>query len=147
MVHAIWQLWTKDQLSVALRQGQAFKGFQEGPLLFPPTFKYDVGTENYDTSIKVSTSRSHHLMLHALFLIASIQKCSGVRKELIESSVCLKTLKLWICVQERVPSWTDRILYKTRRVKAELQSYDVISSVKSSDHRPVKAHLTFKNVL
>ena len=49
----IWQLWAKDQLSMALRKGQAFKGFKEGPLLFPPTFKYDVGTDNYDSSSKV----------------------------------------------------------------------------------------------
>jgi len=54
----VWQLWAKDQLSTALRKGQAFKGFQEGPLLFPPTFKYDVGTNNYDTSIKVCFGHS-----------------------------------------------------------------------------------------
>jgi hypothetical protein len=62
-----------------------------------------------------------------------------------------KVLKMgmcvWIRVQERVPSWTDRILYKTKTVKSELRSYDVMCSVKSSDHRPVKAHLTFKNLL
>lgn len=94
------ELWAKDQLSIALRRGQAFKGFQEGPLLFAPTFKYDIGTDNYDTSIK-----------------------------------------------ERVPSWTDRILYKASTVKAELRSYDAIDSLKTSDHRPVRAHLTFKNLL
>lgn len=94
------ELWAKDQLSVSLPKGQAFKGFHEGPLLFAPTFKYDVGTDNYDTGPK-----------------------------------------------ERVPSWTDRILYKTTNVKAELRSYDAISSVKTSDHRPVEAHLTFKNLL
>lgn len=49
-------------------------------------------------------------------------------------------------VQERVPSWTDRILYKVKTVKVELQGYDAISSLKTSDHRPVKAHLAFKNV-
>lgn len=94
------ELWPKDQLSVALSKNQAFKGFREGPLLFAPTFKYDVGTDMYDTSPK-----------------------------------------------ERVPSWTDRILYKTSTVKAELRSYDAIGSLKTSDHRPVKAHLTFKNLL
>ncbi|OAE26899.1 hypothetical protein AXG93_4762s1090 [Marchantia polymorpha subsp. ruderalis] len=58
-------LWSKDQLSRALKKGQAFNGFIEGPLSFKPTYKFDVGTDNYDSSHK-----------------------------------------------ERVPSWTDRILYK-----------------------------------
>jgi hypothetical protein len=30
----------------------AFAGYQEGPLLFRPTYRYDVGTDNYDTSEK-----------------------------------------------------------------------------------------------
>jgi synaptojanin len=30
----------------------AFVGFEEGPILFPPTYRYDVGTNNYDTSEK-----------------------------------------------------------------------------------------------
>jgi hypothetical protein len=46
-------LWAKDQLSRAVQRGEVFKGFQEGPLLFPPTYKYDIGTDNYDTSSKV----------------------------------------------------------------------------------------------
>lgn len=31
----------------------AFMGYDEGPLLFRPTYKYDVGTDNYDTSEKM----------------------------------------------------------------------------------------------
>jgi hypothetical protein len=30
----------------------AFEGYEEGPLLFRPTYRYDVGTDNYDTSEK-----------------------------------------------------------------------------------------------
>ena len=30
-----------------------FEGYEEGPLLFPPTYRYDVGTDNYDTSEKM----------------------------------------------------------------------------------------------
>lgn len=30
-----------------------FEGYQEGPLLFRPTYKYDLGTDNYDTSEKM----------------------------------------------------------------------------------------------
>ena len=33
--------------------GLAFKGYEEGPLLFRPTYRYDLGTQNYDTSEKM----------------------------------------------------------------------------------------------
>lgn len=33
--------------------GVAFRGYQEGPLIFPPTYKYDVGTDNYDSGEKM----------------------------------------------------------------------------------------------
>lgn len=32
---------------------QAFVGYEEGPVLFRPTYKYDLGTDNYDTSEKM----------------------------------------------------------------------------------------------
>ena len=33
--------------------GIAFTGYQEGPLLFRPTYRYDIGTDTYDTSEKM----------------------------------------------------------------------------------------------
>ncbi|KIJ37381.1 hypothetical protein M422DRAFT_211433 [Sphaerobolus stellatus SS14] len=42
-----------DQLKQAMDARAAFVGFEEGPLLFPPTYRYDVGTDNYDTSEKM----------------------------------------------------------------------------------------------
>jgi len=33
--------------------GVAFAGYQEGPLLFRPTYRYDIGTDTYDTSEKM----------------------------------------------------------------------------------------------
>ncbi|XP_068096874.1 phosphatidylinositol 4,5-bisphosphate 5-phosphatase A isoform X2 [Hyperolius riggenbachi] len=45
-------LWEKDQLSVAKFEEPVLSGFMEGPLTFPPTYKYDVGTNTYDTSSK-----------------------------------------------------------------------------------------------
>lgn len=41
------------QLRLAIETGEAFAGYDEGPLLFPPTYKYDVGTDNYDSSEKM----------------------------------------------------------------------------------------------
>ncbi|XP_073527277.1 phosphatidylinositol 4,5-bisphosphate 5-phosphatase A isoform X2 [Phyllobates terribilis] len=45
-------LWEKDQLNMAKRYEPVLSGFMEGPLTFPPTYKYDVGTNIYDTSSK-----------------------------------------------------------------------------------------------
>lgn len=87
----------KDQLLQEAERGQIFNGFYEGTLAFKPTYKYNIGSNNYDTSYKV-----------------------------------------------RVPSWTDRILFKIddhEHINATLRCYDSIDSIRSSDHRPVKAHL------
>ena len=78
-----------DQLRAAMSRGDAFTGFAEGPINFPPTFKFDFSSDSYDTSKK-----------------------------------------------RRVPSWTDRVLY---RPGPELLSYNALGSVRSSDHRPVVA--------
>jgi len=33
--------------------GIAFPGYQEGPILFRPTYRYDLGVDTYDTSEKM----------------------------------------------------------------------------------------------
>uniref|UniRef100_A0A7S1HHQ8 Inositol polyphosphate-related phosphatase domain-containing protein n=3 Tax=Hemiselmis andersenii TaxID=464988 RepID=A0A7S1HHQ8_HEMAN len=44
-------------------------------------------------------------------------------------------------VKARVPAWTDRILFKSRRGDdLRLVSYAACDDVKSSDHRPVMAY-------
>uniref|UniRef100_A0A3Q2ZA10 Phosphatidylinositol 4,5-bisphosphate 5-phosphatase A n=1 Tax=Hippocampus comes TaxID=109280 RepID=A0A3Q2ZA10_HIPCM len=46
-------LWEKDQqLNMAKDSETVLEGFQEGPLKFPPTYKFDVGTNIYDTGKK-----------------------------------------------------------------------------------------------
>ncbi|KAG6749193.1 hypothetical protein POTOM_046236 [Populus tomentosa] len=93
-------LTSKDQLLQEAERGQVFDGYCEGTLSFKPTYKYDVGSSNYDTSYKV-----------------------------------------------RVPSWTDRILFKIQdmeEIRASLHSYESVDDIHSSDHKPVKAHLCLK---
>jgi len=41
------------KLKNAMDSGVAFVGYEEGPLLFRPTYRYDVGTDTYDTSEKM----------------------------------------------------------------------------------------------
>ncbi|XP_054896081.1 inositol polyphosphate 5-phosphatase K [Poeciliopsis prolifica] len=45
-------LWERDQLNMAKNTESILEGFMEGPLKFPLTYKFDVGTHTYDTSAK-----------------------------------------------------------------------------------------------
>ncbi|XP_077538428.1 inositol-3-phosphate synthase isoform X3 [Haemaphysalis longicornis] len=84
------KLLKSDQLRSAMTNGQAFFGFQEGKISFGPTYKFEVGTSNFD----------------------------GVKL--------------------RVPSYTDRILYRSKRKgHIECTHYDSIGVIQTSDHRPV----------
>ncbi|BGP44054.1 hypothetical protein JCM10449v2_008111 [Rhodotorula kratochvilovae] len=84
-------------LRVQKQHGLAFQGFEEAPITFPPTFKFDNGTQDYDTSEK-----------------------------------------------QRVPSWTDRILYLAMRDDSVLgvERYASHPEITMSDHKPVSALFT-----
>lgn len=91
------ELIEMDQLRAEQQsRGGAFSGFEEGRILFFPTYKFDKGTSQYDSSEK-----------------------------------------------QRVPSWTDRVLYRSKR-KSDLTSlnYNSVMDVCISDHKPV--YSTFK---
>ncbi|CAO1626593.1 unnamed protein product [Sympodiomycopsis kandeliae] len=87
-------LLAQDQLRRCHSTGTVFSGFQEGQIAFRPTYKYDVGTDSYDSSEK-----------------------------------------------QRVPAWTDRILYSINDVsngghRLHQERY-TCADLKTSDHRPV----------
>ncbi|KAK7203477.1 Endonuclease/exonuclease/phosphatase [Myxozyma melibiosi] len=42
-----------DQLRNEIKEESLLVGFQEGPIDFPPTYKYDIGTTTFDTSEKM----------------------------------------------------------------------------------------------
>ncbi|CAI7635984.1 unnamed protein product [Penicillium glandicola] len=46
------KLYDNDQLNLQMVAGRVFRFYSEGPIEFPPTYKYDVGRDNYDTSEK-----------------------------------------------------------------------------------------------
>lgn len=48
------ELTSKDQLLQEAERGHIFNGYCEGTLTFKPTYKYNSGSSNYDTSYKVS---------------------------------------------------------------------------------------------
>jgi hypothetical protein len=89
---------SNDQLKWSMEQGLipcGESGFIEPPLLFRPTYKYDFGTDIYDTG-----------------------------------------------KSQRIPSWTDRILYHHDGM--ECISYNAENELKTSDHRPVYATFRIK---
>ncbi|KAL8166050.1 hypothetical protein V2J09_007549 [Rumex salicifolius] len=55
LIHSNLQslLTPKDQLLREAERGAIFQGYNEGTLSFKPTYKYDIGSSNYDTSHKV----------------------------------------------------------------------------------------------
>ena len=90
-VNILYPLRCGDQLFHEMNKNPIFFGFQEGILNFAPTYKFNAGSNQYDTSQK-----------------------------------------------NRVPSWTDRILYKSKKL-LKLIKYDSINTTFNSDHRPVYA--------
>ena len=40
-------LSSQDQLNIARKENQAFQGWEEGALSFPPTYKFKRGTNQY----------------------------------------------------------------------------------------------------
>ncbi|KUL87265.1 hypothetical protein ZTR_03389 [Talaromyces verruculosus] len=45
------KLYEHDQLNLQMLAGRTFPFYSEGLIKFAPTYKYDLGTDNYDTSI------------------------------------------------------------------------------------------------
>lgn len=46
------KLYDNDQLNLQMIAGRAFQFYSEGPIGFAPTYKYNIGTDVYDTSEK-----------------------------------------------------------------------------------------------
>lgn len=86
------ELQEMDQLKSEQKiRGGAFGGFEEARILFFPTYKFDKGTSQYDSSEK-----------------------------------------------QRVPSWTDRVLYRSKRNNDLVSlNYNSVMNVCVSDHKPV----------
>ncbi|XP_051892887.1 phosphatidylinositol polyphosphate 5-phosphatase type IV isoform X2 [Pristis pectinata] len=49
-----------DELTKKLQEGSVFKGFKEAEINFPPTYKFDIGCDVYDSSAKKRTPSYTH---------------------------------------------------------------------------------------
>ncbi|XP_035390093.1 inositol polyphosphate 5-phosphatase Ka isoform X2 [Electrophorus electricus] len=45
-------LWSKDQLTMMKKKACVLQQFDEGPLNFPPTYKFDLNSDNYDSRVQ-----------------------------------------------------------------------------------------------
>jgi phosphatidylinositol-bisphosphatase len=88
------KLLEHDQLGECINSKKSFVGFSEGKIDFSPTYKFDIGTDNYDSSEK-----------------------------------------------KRVPSYCDRILWRSMETEHQLELIEYKSTMEltSSDHKPVSA--------
>ncbi|GAB5361542.1 hypothetical protein AAMO2058_000721900 [Amorphochlora amoebiformis] len=91
-------LLNNDQLLQERSKGLILSDYKEGPINFAPTFKFEIGTNHYETK------------------------------------------------KQRIPSWCDRILWRTSRQldkdSVRCYRYDADFSYKISDHKPVWALLS-----
>lgn len=101
-----------DQLCQQRRLGRVLQGFQEAEITFKPTYKYDPGTDNWD-------SRSIELLLHSYLYI-----------------LLLQMYKLY-SEKGRAPAWCDRVLWKGEAITSV--DYRSHLELKISDHKPVSA--------
>ncbi|ORX77736.1 DNase I-like protein [Anaeromyces robustus] len=124
-------LLANDQLKIEMNKGNAFNSFSEAPITFRPTYKFDVYTKNYvtnDMSIHspVPTISSEGRSLSNNYINPSLllnnnsnvnnsinhQKLNIDNKPNINNITGAMTL-----ATTRIPSWTDRILFRVRHQK------------------------------
>lgn len=107
------------RLTSVLADGAAFKGFKEAKIQFPPTYKYDVGTQLFDTSSKQRAPAYTDRILYKYKLPPlGFRRSSALNSDGRPNSP---------------PSPIKCI------------AYDSVQSIISSDHKPVWA--LFKNAL
>ncbi|KAI8530430.1 hypothetical protein RHMOL_Rhmol11G0057500 [Rhododendron molle] len=73
-----------DQLSKELRSGRVFEGWKEGPITFPPTYKYEFNSDRYvgDNPKEGEKRRSPAWCDRILWLGKGIKQLSYMRAEI-----------------------------------------------------------------
>ncbi|XP_049546823.1 inositol polyphosphate 5-phosphatase E [Anopheles darlingi] len=110
-----------DQLTTVLAEGAAFRGFREARITFPPTYKYDPGTQRFDSSSKQRAPAYTDRILYKF-------------KPLPATTVHRRG--------SNVPPGS-KISHPPSPVKC--LAYDSVQSITSSDHKPVWA--LFRNTI
>lgn len=103
-----------DQLTTVLADGAAFKGFREAKITFPPTYKYDPGTQRFDTSSKQRAPAYTDRILYKF-------------KPMPATTVHRRTSSITGNKNSHPPS------------PVKCLAYDSVQSIITSDHKPVWA--------
>ncbi|KAK9728169.1 hypothetical protein K7432_001281 [Basidiobolus ranarum] len=108
-----------DQLNIQRQSNLVFQGFHEAPILFPPTYKFDVVNQTSNSEI-IDIEYNRPI-------------CDFIPlKNSLDSMNVYDTSP-----KARVPSWTDRILYKSKKGEVEVPRYEAVMDMYGSDHKPV----------
>jgi len=94
------------------RRPHIFNGFQEAKIAFPPTYKFDVGSDDYDSSKKQRTPAWTDRIL-----FKTNSRCFGGREGSPEDRTTL----------ESAP----------QQLTCKVEKYDSVRGLRCSDHRPV----------
>lgn len=106
-----------------MQRRRVFVNYTEGSIDFRPTYKYDPGTDNWD-------SRYCFFFFLGLILFWQSRHCGMCNVHSLD----------WIeffSEKYRAPAWCDRVLWKGERIN-QLE-YTSVMELQLSDHKPVYA--------
>ena len=129
-----WNLnWDSTRVSFQMKHAQneqlVFLDFLEGSIDFPASYKFDIGTNTYD-------SRQTALFTTIILLLW----------QALTSRLCYI-----FSPKQRIPAWCDRIVYFVQAgafegfdLQAKLEMYTSLQQYTCSDHKPVVATLNLR---
>ncbi|XP_024010001.1 type I inositol polyphosphate 5-phosphatase 1 isoform X2 [Eutrema salsugineum] len=115
------KLAEKDQLAREMRQGRVFEGWSEGTLDFPPTYKYEIDSENYGGNDPKSGKRTPAWCDRIIWYGKGMKLMSYRRSEIKLSDHRPVTATFVVEVEVFSPRKLQRTLTLT---KAEIESHE-----------------------
>ncbi|KAJ9467076.1 Inositol-1 [Diplonema papillatum] len=114
-----------DQLNQNLSTSSAFAGFSECPITFPPTYKYDIGTDAYDSSAKSRAPSWTDRVLFLAHAAASYPPPQMLPPPEIETSSAVQAGRLSDAYSSALPMYSiaEEAYFSTAREKPYLASF------------------------
>ncbi|KAI3373674.1 hypothetical protein L3Q82_022268, partial [Scortum barcoo] len=138
-------LWNKDQLIMMKNKEPFLQEFEEGPLNFKPTYKFDRNSETYDTSTPktwLGFKKSTVALPLTMYRPRPLQRCSTTLFFLL-TSLTWGLLSVWLGAwhreldlpsgKKRKPAWTDRILWRIKPKTPATEDDDEKASTSADD--------------
>ncbi|XP_050524164.1 inositol polyphosphate 5-phosphatase E isoform X3 [Daktulosphaira vitifoliae] len=94
-----------DQLTECLLNDVIFRGFQEGPIKFAPTYKYDPGTKTFDSSIKQRTPSYTDRILYKCGKSPILSSTSGLHCKSSHIECITYCSVPSVCTSDHKPVW------------------------------------------